>query len=162
MKKVWIPVAVFTVLGLLGVATYGVISISKSVNFEVLSYAVQSLDNVGVTFRVSFLITNPSGINLEVWNQYYEFYVGGYKISTITSNAHYTILADNSSVIPLDVRFTWNDIQQKVAPMYSQTSTTAIGDLPVLIKGKLSAKTSFLRISYVPVRFNGRLSWFLP
>ena len=162
MKRVWIPVALFTVFGLIGVATYGIISISKSVNYEVLSYTVQSLDNVGVTFRVSFLITNPSGINLEVWNQYYEVYVGGYQISTITSKAHYTILADNSSVIPLDVRFTWEDIQTKVAPMYSQTSTTVIGDLPVLIKGKLSAKTSFLRISYVPVRFNGRLSWFLP
>lgn len=162
MKRVWIPVAVFAVLGLLGVATYGVISISKSVNYEVLSYAVQSLDNVGVTFRVSFLVTNPSSFNLEVWNQYYEFYVGGYQISTITSNAHYTLLADNSSVIPLDVRFTWEDIHSKVAPMYSQTSTTAIGDLPVLIKGKLSAKTSFLRIAHFPVRFNGRLWWFLP
>lgn len=162
MKKVWIPVAVFTILGLLGVATYGVISISKSVDYEVLSYAVQSLDNVGVTFRVSFLVTNPSSFNLEVWNQQYEFYVGGYKISDITSKARYTILANNSSVIPLDVRFTWDDIQSKVAPLYSQTSTTAIGDLPVLIKGKLSAKTAFLRISHFPVRFNGRLWWFLP
>jgi LEA14-like dessication related protein len=162
MKKVWIPVAIVTVVGLLGVATYGVVSISKSVNYEVLSFAVQSLDNVGVTFRVSFLVTNPSSINLEVWNQEYEFYVGGFKISDITSTARYTLLADNSSVIPLDVRFTWDDIQTKVAPLYSQTSTTAIGDLPVLIKGKLSAKTSFLRISHVPVRFNGRLWWFLP
>ena len=162
MKKVWIPVAVVTVLGLLGVAVYGVVSISKSITYEVLGYAVQSLDNAGVTFRVSFLITNPSSINLEVWNQQYEFYVGGYKISDIFSKARYTILADNSSVIPLDVRFTWDDIQHKVAPLYSQTSTTAIGDLPVLIKGKLSAKTSFFRISHFPVRFSGRLWWFLP
>lgn len=162
MKKVWIPVAIVAIVGLIGVGTYGVISISKNVNYEVLSYAVQSLDSVGVTFRVSFLITNPSGFNLEVWNQEYEFYIGGYKISDITSKAHYSILADNSSIIPLDVRFTWNDISQKVAPLYSQTSTTALGDLPVLIKGKLSAKTSFLKISHFPVRFNGRLRWFLP
>lgn len=162
MKKVWIPVAVVAIVGLIGIGTYGVISISKNVNYEVLSYAVQSLDNVGVTFRVSFLVTNPSGFNLEVWNQEYEFYVGGYKISDISSKAHYSILADNSSVIPLDVRFTWDDITHKVAPLYSQTSTTALGDLPVLIKGKLSAKTSFLKISHFPVRFNGRLWWFLP
>lgn len=162
MKKVWISVAVVSIVGLLGVAAYGVYSISKSVNYEVLGYSIQTLDSVGVTFRVSFLVSNPSSINLEVWNQEYEFYVGSSKISDITSKAHYTILADNSSVIPLDVRFTWDDIQNKVAPLYSQTSTTAIGDLPVLIKGKLSAKTSFLRISHFPVRFNGRLWWFLP
>lgn len=162
MKKVWIPVAIVTVAGLLGVAAYGVVSISKSVSYEVLGYAVQSLDNEGVTFRVSFLVTNPSSINLEIWNQQYECYVGGFKISDIFSKAHYTLMADNSSVIPLDVRFTWDDIQKKIAPLYTQTSTTALGDLQVLIKGKLSAKTSFLRISHFPVRFSGRLSWFLP
>lgn len=162
MKKAWISVAIVSIVGLIGITTYGIISISKNVNYEVLSYAIQSLDSDGVTFRVSFLVTNPSGFNLEVWNQEYEFYVGGYKVSDITSKAHYSILAENSSVIPLDVRFAWNDLTQKVAPLYSQTSTTALGDLPVLIKGKLSAKTSFLKISHFPVRFNGRLSWFLP
>lgn len=161
MKKMWVPVIIL-IAGLIGVGAYGIISISKNVNYEVLSYAVQYLDNEGVTFRVSFLITNPSGLNLEVWNQQYEFYIGGYKVSDITSTEHYSILAENSSVIPLDVRFTWDDLTDKVMPLYSQTSTTALGDLPVLIKGNLSAKTSFLKISHFPVRFNGRLRWFLP
>lgn len=162
MKTVWIPVAVVTTVGLLGVATYSVVSISKNVSYEVLGYSVQVLDSEGVTFRVSFLVTNPSGIQLEVWSQSYDVYVGGYKVSTITSADHYTLLAENSSVIPLDVRFTWDDLQTKVMPLYSQSSTIAIGDLPVLIKGNLSAKTSFLKISHFPVRFSGRLAWFLP
>jgi LEA14-like dessication related protein len=162
MKKVWIPVALFTGLGLLGVLAFGIGSIAKTVNYEVLNYSVQSLDNDGITFRISFLVTNPSSINLEVWNQAYEVYVGGVKVSEITSSEHYTLVADNSSVIPLDVRLKWEDIQKKIMPLHSQTTTTAIGDLPVLIKGKLAARIGILRISRFPVRFNGRLGWFLP
>lgn len=162
MKKVWIPVVVVSTLGLLAVLIYGVVSISKSVSYEVLSYAVQYLDSAGVTFRVSFLITNPSSFNLEVWNQRYDVFVGGYKVSEITSTESYTLLANNSSVIPLDVRLQWDDIQKKIMPLYSQTGTTALGDLPVLIKGNLSVRTGILRMSRFPVRFNERLRWFLP
>jgi LEA14-like dessication related protein len=162
MKKVWIPVAVFAGLGLLGVLAYGIVSIANTVNYEVLSYSVQYLDSEGVTFRVSFLVTNPSGFNLEVWNQAYEVYVGGVKVSDITSTEHYTLIADNSSVIPLDVRLKWDDIQKKIMPLQSQTTTTAIGDLPVLIKGKLAARLGIFRVTRFPVRFTGRLWWFLP
>lgn len=162
MKKVWIPVAVFTGLGLLGVLAYAIVSIASNVNYEVLSYGIQYLDSEGVTFRVSYLVTNPSGINLEVWNQFYEVYVGGYKISEVTSNQKYTLLADNSSVIPLDVRLSWEDLQKKIMPLQSQTSTTALSDLPVLIKGKLAARAGLLKVSRFPVRYSGRLAEFLP
>jgi hypothetical protein len=162
MKKVWIPVIVFTGLGLLATLAFGVISIANMVDYEMLGYSVQYLNSEGVTFRVSFLITNPSSYNLELWDQRYEVYVGGYKISDITSKDQYTLLAQNSSVIPLDVSLKWSDIQSKILPFQSQTSTTAIGELPVLIKGRLSARMGILRLSSFPVRFNMRVSDFLP
>lgn len=162
MKKVWIPVSMVCGLGLLSVLAYGIYSIAKNVSYDVLGYSVQSLDNEGVTFRVSFLISNPSGINLEIWNQKYSVYVGSYLISQATSQNHYSLLANNSSVIPLDIHLNWQDIQTKVLPLYSQSSLIAIGDLPVLIKGNLSAKTGFFKVTGFPVRFTGRLAWFLP
>lgn len=162
MKRTWIPIAIFSGLGILSALAWGAVSIANKVDYEVLSYQVQLLDSEGVTFRVMFGITNPSGFNLEVWDQQYEVFVAGFKISDITSVARYKLLAQNTSVIPLDVRLKWNDINSKIAPIASQSSVTEINNLPVLIKGKVSAKSGILKITRIPVRTTMRLGNFLP
>ncbi len=162
MKRAWIPVTVFTGLGLLSALAWGAVSIANKVDYEVLSYQVQMLDSEGVTFRVMFGITNPSGFDLEVWDQHYEVFVAGFKISDITSSARYRLIAQNTSVIPLDVRLRWDDINQKIAPIASQSSVTEINNLPVLIKGKISAKSGVLKITKLPVRTTMKLGDFLP
>lgn len=162
MKRNWIPVAVFTSIGILSIVAMNIVSIANRVDYEVISYQVQYLDSQGVTFRVMFAVSNPTSYNLEVWQQKYDVYVAGYKISEITSNNRYKLLADNMSVIPLDVSFKWDDLSQKIAPINSQSSVTAIGDLPVLIKGRFAAKLGLLQISWIPFRTVMPLADFLP
>lgn len=162
MKRVWISIAVFTVLGMLSALAYTAVSISNMMTYEVLSYNVQVFDSEGVTFRVMYLITNPSSSNLEVWDQKYEIFVGGSKVSDVTATKRYKLYASNSSVIPLDVRLKWADVQQKLLPLQSQSSTTSVGDLPVLVKGRMAVKLGILKVTGFPVRFTMKLEEFLP
>lgn len=162
MKRNWLTVAIVSSLGFMGVATYGIYSISQRVSYEALNYSVLLLDSIGVTFRVNFLITNPSSFNLQVWNQDYDVFVGGFLVSKVTAKENYTLLANNSSILPLDISLKWKDINEKIMPLYSQSQTTAIGDLPVLIKGTFASKIGFFRISKFPFRYTARLWWFLP
>lgn len=162
MKRLWIPIAIFTSVGIISVLAFGAVSIANNVDYEVLSYQVQYIDSEGVTFRVMFGITNPSRYNLEVWDQKYEIFVAGYKVSDVTSKDSYKLIAGNTSVIPLDVRLKWEDINSKLSPINSQSSVSSIGDLPVVIKGKLAAKLGIIRISHFPVRTTMRLGEFLP
>jgi len=162
MKKNWISVALFVGIGTCLAFGASIISVANSVNYEVLSYQIQYLDAQGVTFRVMFGLTNPSGYNLEVWQQRYDVYIAGYKVSEITSKNRYKLIPDNMSIIPLDIRLSWQDIQDKVAPLASSSSVVDIGTLPVLIKGKLSAKMGILKLAYVPFRMTLPLSNFLP
>lgn len=162
MKRTWIPVALFTTLGVIAALALSVVSVANMVDYEMLSYQVQYLDSEGVTFRVFFAITNPSGYDLEVWDQRYDVFVGGYKVSEVTSSNRYRLIHDNTSVIPLDVRLNWQDIEDKIAPISSQSSVTTIGSLPVLIKGKLAARLGIFRVTNLPVRTTMALSNFLP
>lgn len=162
MKRNWIPIALLTSLGILTVITASVVSIVSQVNYEVLSYQVQLLDNNGVTFRILLGVTNPSNFDVDVWNQKYDVFVAGYKVSEITSNEPYKILRDNTSTIPLDVFLKWSDITDKLAPIGSQTEITTISELPVLIKGRLSARLGVLKMSRIPIRIPGKLGWYLP
>ena len=162
MKRKWIPIALLTGLGILTIVGASVVSVVNKVNYEVLSYQVQFLDNEGVTFRIMLGIFNPSNYDVEVWNQKYDVFVAGYKVSEITSNEKYQILKDNTSTIPLDVFLRWSDITDKLAPIGSQNEVTTMSELPVLIKGRLSAKLGVLRLSRIPIRIPGKLGWYLP
>jgi hypothetical protein len=60
------------------------------------------------------------------------------------------------------MRINWVDVQTKLASLYSQSSITDLKDLPVLIKGNLSAKMGILKLAWIPVRTTLPLSYFLP
>lgn len=162
MKRTWIPIALFTTLGVITVLTASVVSIVNQVEYEVLSYQVQFLDSSGITFRVMLGISNPSSFNVDVWNQKYDVFVAGYKVSEIISTEQYRILRDNTSTIPLDVYLKWSDITDKLAPIGSQIEVSTISELPVIIKGRLAAKVGVFKLSRIPIRINGKLGWFLP
>lgn len=162
MKNNWIPIALLTGLGILTVVSASVVSIVNKVSYEVLSYQVQFIDNNGVTFRIMLAVTNPSNFDVDVWNQKYDVFIAGYKVSEITSNEQYKLIRDNTSTIPLDVFLKWSDITDKLAPIGSQTEITTISELPVLIKGRLSAKLGVLKLSKIPIRIPGKLGWYLP
>lgn len=162
MKKKWITIAVLTGLGIAGVVGAGVVSIMNQVAWDVLSYQVQYADDEGVTFRIMLGITNPSMFDLDVWNQRYDVFVAGYKVSQITSTQQYRILRDNTSTVPLDIHIKWTDIEAYLVPIGSQTQVTAISELPVLIRGRLSAKIGILKFARFPIRIPGKLGWYLP
>lgn len=162
MKRKWIPIALLTGLGILAIVSASVVTIANQVSYEVLSYQIQFLDNNGVTFRIMLGITNPFNFDVDVWNQKYDVFIAGYKVSEITSNAKYKIIGDNTSTIPLDVFLKWSDINDKLAPIGSQNEVTTISELPVLIKGRLSAKAGVLKLSRIPIRIPGKLGWYLP
>ncbi len=162
MNKKWIYIA-----GILGggfLLAYGasIVSIINRAKYKVLSYQIQYLDNVGLTLRYMFEVTNPTALNLDIWQQKYDVYVGGTKISQVTSEGNYRLMADNKSTLPIDVHFTWDDIQNKFPPLMTQANVTDLGELPVLILGTLSAKLGVLRISHIPFRTVMPLKYFLP
>lgn len=162
MKRVWISLAIVGGIALIGTISYMAINISNNVEYEVLSYQVQYLDAQGITIRVMFAVTNPMSYNLDVWNQSYDVFVAGYKVSKITSLESYRLLADNTSIIPLDVRLNWADIDSKLSPFASQSASTTISDLPIVIKGNLSAKLGALKLKRVPIKTSMFLKSFLP
>lgn len=162
MKRVWIPIAIVTGLALIGAVGYTAYTVASNLQYEVLSYQVQYLDATGVTFRVMFALTNPMRYDVELWNQNYDVFLAGYKISRVTSTQRYRLIADNTSVIPLDVRLNWVDIEQKITPIASQSNVTTLANLPIVVKGKLSAKLGFLQLKKVPVRASMPLGTFLP
>lgn len=162
MKRVWISLALVGGIALLGSITYMVMNVSNNLEYEMLSYQVQYLDAQGVTIRVMFAITNPMRYNLDIWDQSYDVFVAGYKVSKITSLESYRLLAGNTSVIPLDVRLNWSDIDSKLSPFASQSASTTIGDLPIVIKGNLSAKLGALKLRRIPIKTSMFLKTFLP
>lgn len=162
MNSNWITAGIVSGVGLLGLGVYALTSVAYSIEFEYLGYQVQFIDSEGVTFQLRYAVTNPTGKTIEVWNQYYEVYVSGYNISKVSANERYKLPANNSSVVSVNMRLNWKDIQDKIAPMYSQSSITDLGSLPVLIKGTLSAKMMGISLSRIPVRTLMHVSDFLP
>lgn len=162
MKQKWIYIALILAGGGLIAYTASIVSIINKAKYKVLSYQIQYLDNVGITLRFMFEITNPTALNLDIWQQKYDVFVAGTKVSEVTSIDNYRLLADNTSTLPIDVRFTWIDIQQKITPLATQYNVTDIKTLPVLIKGKMSAKMGLMKLSFIPFRTVMPLGYFLP
>jgi hypothetical protein len=162
MNRKWLKIGLISAVGLLGIGAYAVSSIAYSIEYDVVSYQIQYLDATGVTFRIVYAVNNPTRYNLEVWNQKYEVLISGYKISEVTAVNRYKLLANNTSIIQVDMRINWVDVQTKLASLYSQSSITDLKDLPVLIKGNLSAKMGILKLAWIPVRTTLPLSYFLP
>lgn len=162
MKRTWLAIGIIGGVGALALAGWQLYSLSSSLSYEVLSYQVQLLDANGITIRVFIALTNPARKDLELWNQRYEVFVAGYKLSTITSTERIRIIARNTSVIPLDVALTWKELQENILPLYSQSEVTTLADLPITIKGRLGAKLGLLKLSSLPVRASALLGQFLP
>lgn len=162
MKRTWLVIGIIGGVGALALVGWQLYSLSSALSYEVLSYQVQLLDANGITIRVFIALTNPARNDLELWNQRYEVFVAGYKLSTITSTERIRIIARNTSVIPLDVALTWKELQENILPLYSQSEVTTLADLPITIKGRLGAKLGLLKLSSLPVRASALLGQFLP
>lgn len=162
MRKNWLTISAITGLGIVGVLTIGVVSIANKIEYDVLSYHVLVLDDEGITFRVIFGITNPSRFDVDIWNQKYDVFIAGYKTLDITSKDKYKVFAGTTSSIPLDVRLKWKDFYNNSAPIGSVAQTTAIANLPIVIRGTLAAKVGVFRLTKIPVRMAVPLSYFLP
>jgi len=162
MKQHWITISALTVLGLLTVIGLGAYSIANKMDYEVLSYQIQQLDNEGVTIRVVFGVLNPSGFDVDIWNQDYDVFVAGYKSLHITSIEQYRLFAGTTSSIPLDVRLTWEQLSQNSKPVGSFVQSAGMENLPIVIKGTMSMRAGLLRLTKLPVRMAAPLSYFLP
>lgn len=162
MNRKWVIVSLVCTTGIAITLGYQVYDIANQIDYEVLSYNIQLLDSEGVTFRVMFGIVNPTRYNLSVWQQKYDVYLSGSKVSQITSINSYKLLANDMSPVPLDITLKWADIEKKIAPLLSDTETGEIGKLPVFIKGHFAAKLGIFRFSWIPFRMTLPLSDFLP
>lgn len=162
MKHKWIAISALTALGIVAVLGIGAASIAAKIDYEVLSYQVQILDSEGITIRVIFGIINPSGFDVDIWNQKYDVFVAGYNTMQILSEQSYRILAGTTSPIAIDVRLTWEQIAKNAQPIGSYASAMSYQNLPIVIKGTLSARSGFLRLKRIPVRMAAPLSYFLP
>lgn len=162
MKHKWIAISALTVLGIASVLGIGAVSIANKINYEVLSYQVQVLDNEGITIRVVFGVVNPSGFDVDIWNQKYDVFVAGYPTLKIESVEQYRIFAGTTSAIPLDVRLTWQQLSKNAGPIGSYAQVMSYGNLPIVIQGTLAARTGIMRLKRIPVRMAAPLSYFLP
>ena len=165
MKRNWKHITLYAGLATLTLAGIGAGYIAwkaAEVNYTYLSYQVQYLDAEGITFRVFFAISNPTGFDLVVFNQSYDVYVAGYLISKITSPDAHRLIANNTSIVTIDVRLNWQDIQTNLAPIAAQSSVIDLGKLQVVIKGSLGVKFGVLRMQRLPIRASMLLETFLP
>lgn len=164
--KQWAKIAVGSAVTLTGIVlTTGIglgVYIYNKISYKVLSYNVQSLDQNGITIRLVFEITNDSIFDIDLWNQHYNVFVSGYKVSEITSKDRYKILANSTTLLPLDVQLFWSELQANVAPIGSQLQVTTLASLPIWIRGSLSAKIGTIRIKNIPVRWQTFVGQFLP
>lgn len=161
MKINWVKISVITGLSI-GVLTLGTISILNRVNYEVLSKHLLVLDNKGITFRVNFGITNPTGFDVDIWNQKYDVFVAGRKSLEISAFEKYRVFSNSTSSIPLDIRLKWSDFYENAAPIGSLAGGMGIYNLPIVIRGTFAGKLGILKLMKLPVRMSAPLSYFLP
>lgn len=162
MKNKWISIAIVSGLGLLGGVIGGIVSIYNRISYDVLSYNIQAMDSKTMTIRVVFGVSNNSKFDLDLWNQKYDVFVSGYKVSQITSLHRYKIYSNNTSVIPLDVTLLWSELQGSITPIGTQVQLNTIASLPLFIKGNLSAKLGAFQLRKIPVRWRSIIGEFLP
>ena len=162
MKRKWIPIAVLSSLGLLGGLAAGGVYIYNRISYDVVSYNLVSIGTNGMTLEVVFSVSNDTQFDVDVWNQYYDIYVLGYKVSEITSLNKYKILAGNTSLLPLQVDVFWDELETAIPSIGSQTQVSSIADLPLVIRGKLAARVGIVRARWIPVRWATTVGYFLP
>lgn len=162
MKRNWISIGLITGLGLLGGAIAAGVSIYNKISYDMLSYTVWAIDKRGITIRLIFGVSNASSFDLDLWNQHYEVYVSGYKVSEISSPDRYKIFSKNTTLIPLDVRLLWDELQANIAPIGGQLQVNALSSLPVFIAGNLSAGIGTIGLRKIPVRVRTTVGEFLP
>ena len=162
MKRKWIPIAVLSSLALLGGMVAGGVYVYNRISYDVVSYNLVSIGTNGLTLQVVFSASNDTQFDVDVWNQYYDIYVFGYKVSEITSLNRYKILAGQSSLIPLQIDLFWDELQTAIPSIGLQTQITSIADLPVVIRGRLAAQAGIFRSRWIPVRWTTTVGYFLP
>ena len=158
----WIPIAVGTGLavttGLVGMG----VSIYNKIQYDVLSYSVQVIGENGMTVRIVFGVTNQSNFDVELSNQKYDVFVAGYKIAQITSEDRYLLMANNTSLLPLDVDVFWDELQVSAPYIGSQLQVSTIASLPFVLHGQLAARVGIIGLRKIPVRWRTTIGYFLP
>ena len=162
MNRTWIPIALIGGVSALGALAVAGMTIYQRISYDVLSYSIRSIGQNGMTIRIVFGVSNDSNVDVDLWNQRYDVYVSGYKVSEITSIDRYKILAGNSTLLPLDVDLFWDELEASAPSINSQLQVNSIASLPVVIRGTLAAKTGILKLRKIPVRWATTVGTFLP
>lgn len=162
MNKPWIPIALIGGFSLLSGLAIGGMTIYQSISYDVLSYSIRSIGSNGMTLRIVFGVSNDSRLDVDLWNQRYDVYVSGYKVSEISSIDRYKILAGGSALLPLDVDLFWDELEASAPSINSQIQVNSIASLPVVIRGTLAAKVGIIQLRKIPVRWATTVGTFLP
>lgn len=162
MKRKWITAGLLLTFAVAGAVTVRAFSLADKIDYDVHSYSIRLLSEAQMTLRVVYSIKNPSNTDLDIWNQSYDVFVAGHKMSTVTSSERYKLAANTTSQIPIDINLIWKELADKIPAFGSISNTNSMADLPVVIKGKLSAKMGIIRLSRIPVRAVTTLGYLLP
>lgn len=162
MKRKWLTIGAVIGLGVVGGIAATAMSIANKIDYDVLSYSVQLLSSEGVTFRIMYGITNPSRADLDIWSQKYDVFIAGHHVSKVASFDRYKLAGGTTSVIPIDVSVVFAELAEKMPSFTTLSSSGTIKDLPVVIKGHLSAKYGLLRLSRIPIRAVTTLGYLMP
>lgn len=161
MKK-WMAITLGSSLAIAGGCVIAFGSISSKITTSVLSYQLLSISDKGMKFRLVFGFSNNSRIDLELSNQKYDVFVSGYKLAQITSQNRYKLMNGNTSLVPLDVEILWKDLNLSAPYIGTQLQVNTISDLPLVVHGRLSAKFGAITLSKIPVRWAGKIGYFIP
>ncbi len=160
MKKAWIYVGVFAAI-LISIGVWGA-NKAQQIRYSPDGYKIKYLDSESMTVTIHYKITNPFNTDIQVFGQKYDLFLANKRVSTIASPLNYLIGRRTTSIIPLDVTFNFAEIQSKIPELQWSMSSSDVYNLPVFIRGKLSAKIGIIRLGRIPVYVNYTLGELLP
>ncbi len=160
MKKVWIYLGAFAVI----LAAIGVWGVNKAqqIKYKPDGYTIKYLDSESLTVTIHYEISNPFDTDIQVFAQEYDLFLANKRVSTIASPLNYLIGRKTKSIVPIDVTFNFKEIESKFPELQWIMTNSNVYNLPVFIRGKLSAKIGIIRLGRIPVYVNYTLGELLP
>lgn len=151
-------------LGALGVAVVGYLAYFQvQVNkLMELTYRFQKFRflNVGlqnVRFTTELVVTNPSNLTFTITGYNLNVQIQDKILATIKGdNLAFTVVANSSVPLPLDVQFNPNVLSQNLLSVFLDASvinTMQNSTIPIRVVGTMSVKFGFLGFKNVPVDY---------
>ena len=123
------------------------INLIKKTCFKLTKVKIKKLGLNNSIISVDAFIKNKSNTDMTVWNQEYDVYVGGKKVTHISKKEKVPLKAHDSNTASLDVEFDpLNVLNISIAELGNLLSKDS--DVKIRIKGKMMVRTKWFSMPY--------------